>query len=103
MRSGDTFRDFEPAGWSNEGADGAGTITVSGYHLSRENWSLGSTEESLTAVLDGSVRAAAALRGQGEAALAKMRQAVEAALETYRAGDRYAVPMPAVVVSAMHP
>lgn len=68
-----------------------------------QTWSLGSTEELFTAVLDGSVRAAATLSAQDEAAFARIKQAVQAALETYRVGDRYALPMPAIVVSAMKP
>lgn len=68
-----------------------------------QTWSLGSTEELFTAVLDGSVRAAATLSGQDEAAFANIKHAVQAALETYKIGDRYALPMPAVVVSATKP
>jgi SAM-dependent methyltransferase len=68
-----------------------------------QNWSLASTEELFTAVMEGSVRAAATLRGQDETALANIKQAVTAALDTYRIGDRYMVPMPAVVVSAIKP
>ena len=68
-----------------------------------QTWSLGSAEELFTAVLDGSVRAAATLSGQDETALARIKQGVQAALETYRAGDRYALPMPAIVVSAVKP
>lgn len=65
-----------------------------------QTWRLGSTEELFTGVMQGSVRAAATLRGQGADALAKIRDTVVMGLENYRVTDGYALPMPAVVVSA---
>jgi len=57
----------------------------------------------LSGVMQGSVRAAATLRGQDAGALAKIRDAVGAGLERYRAADGYELPMPAFVVSAARP
>lgn len=66
-------------------------------------WHLESAEALFQGVMQGSVRAAATLRGQGADALAKIRHTVGVALESYRVADGYELPMPAVVVSAARP
>jgi hypothetical protein len=46
------------------------------------------------------VRAAATLKGQTSQAWPKIRAAISETLSVYKRGDKYEVPMPAVLVSA---
>ncbi len=68
-----------------------------------QTWNLESTDELFIAVMDGTIRAAATLKGQTSGALVEIKRAVEQGLERYRQGTRYNVPMPAIVVSAHRP
>jgi len=49
------------------------------------------------------VRASATLRAQTPAALDAIRQRLRKTIEKYRQGERYSVPMPAVLASAIKP
>ncbi len=68
-----------------------------------QTWYLRSAEQAFAAVLDGSVRAAAILRGQDEATLGRIKQAMQAGLQRCKTENGYALPMPAVIVSARKP
>lgn len=68
-----------------------------------QTWRLRSTDDLFSAVMEGSVRASATLRGQTDAALEKIKESVASGLSAYKADTGYAVPMPALVVSATHP
>jgi hypothetical protein len=57
----------------------------------------------LNAIEEGSVRAAATLRGQTNAVQTKIRESLKEGLSDYKQGDYYELPMPAVVVSANRP
>jgi SAM-dependent methyltransferase len=64
----------------------------------------GSDPDELFAMLaTGTVRAAATLRAQSPQAREAIREAVRQAISVYRNGDRYEVPMPAVVAAAIKP
>lgn len=68
-----------------------------------QTWRLSSVDELFAAVMNGSVRAAATLRGQEEEALGKIKAAVESDLAEYWTGHEYRIPMPVVVASAARP
>lgn len=68
-----------------------------------QTWRLASPGELFEAVTEGSVRAAATLRGQEKTALPKIESAVVAGLEKYRVESGYELPMPAIVISASRP
>jgi ubiquinone/menaquinone biosynthesis C-methylase UbiE len=66
-------------------------------------WRLRSTEELFAAFLNGSVRAAATLKGQNDEALAAIRRNMEETLGAYARDRGYEIPMPAVLAMAIKP
>src|SRR5262245_20780107 len=66
-------------------------------------WSVAAPEEVFDATLQGSVRAAATLRGQSHAAREAIKAAVSQVIRGFRRGDQYEVPMPAVLAVAIKP
>lgn len=73
------------------------------FSIAPQTWRLSSAKELFGAVMNGSVRAAATLRGQEKGALERIKAEVEKNLIVYRAGAEYRLPMPAVVASAAKP
>jgi hypothetical protein len=61
-------------------------------------WRVGSPDEIIDAFLSGTVRAAAALRGQSAEALAAIRQSLRQRIAAFEKGGTYQVPAPALVV-----
>lgn len=68
-----------------------------------QTWSLSSPDEIFDAVLSGSVRAAATLKGQSPEVFEAIRAAIRDTISAYKQGEKYEVPMPAVLVSATKP
>ena len=66
-------------------------------------WEMRRPGDLLDAILDGAVRLRAVLKAQELDAFVAIRQAVEAGMETFRSGNSYRMPMPAVVVGARKP
>jgi ubiquinone/menaquinone biosynthesis C-methylase UbiE len=66
-------------------------------------WCVSAPEQVFDATLQGSVRAAATLRGQHPAARAAIRAAVCQMIRGFRRGHRYEVPMPAVLAAGIKP
>jgi ubiquinone/menaquinone biosynthesis C-methylase UbiE len=66
-------------------------------------WRLDSVDALYDAFLEGAVRTAALLKAQTPKATAKIRQAVRAAVETYRRGTVFELPMAAVLSSGRRP
>jgi len=66
-------------------------------------WSVAAPEEVFDVTLQGSVRAAATLRGQSPAAREAIKAAVSQVISGFRRGDQYEVPMPAVLAAAIKP
>jgi len=64
-------------------------------------WSMESADEAFDTILHGTVRASATLRAQTPEAREKIRHAMREVFAQFRPGDRYAVPMPAVLASAV--
>jgi ubiquinone/menaquinone biosynthesis C-methylase UbiE len=66
-------------------------------------WCVSAPEQVFDATLQGSVRAAATLRGQSPAVRAAIKAAVCQTISSFRRGDRYEVPMPAVLAAGVKP
>ena len=66
-------------------------------------WSVAAPEQVFDATLQGSVRAAATLRGQSPAAREAIKAAVSQVIRGFRRGEQYEVPMPAVLAAALKP
>jgi SAM-dependent methyltransferase len=66
-------------------------------------WCVAAPEQVFDATLQGSVRAAATLRGQSPAAREAIKAAVSKVISGFRRGDQYEVPMPAVLAVAIKP
>lgn len=64
-------------------------------------WRLGSVDDVIEAVLNGSVRAAATLEAQSIEAKPRIRATIGDLLNPYKCEDGYEVPMPVVVTSAV--
>ena len=63
-------------------------------------WSFSSMDEAFEALLHGSVRGAATLKGQGDEALQKIKATIFDIFSGYKQGDRFEIPMPVVLTSA---
>jgi SAM-dependent methyltransferase len=66
-------------------------------------WELSSPDGVYEALSRGGVRTAAVLRAQTPDQLANIRAAIRRSAERYKEGDRYLIPMPAVLASAAKP
>jgi len=66
-------------------------------------WSMDSPDEAFDTIAHGTVRASATLRAQTPSARDAIRQALREAISQLRSGDRYVVPMPAVLACATKP
>jgi len=66
-----------------------------------QRWRLADPDQLFQLVLQGTVRAAALLRAQSPAARAAIRSELREFVETCRAGNRYELPMPALVATAV--
>ena len=62
-------------------------------------WTLSSADGVYDALSRGGVRTAAVLRAQTPEALAAIRRAIRQSAERYKQGDRFVLPMPAVLAS----
>jgi ubiquinone/menaquinone biosynthesis C-methylase UbiE len=66
-------------------------------------WCVAAPEQVFDATLQGSVRAAATLRGQSSAAREAIKAAVSQVISGFHRGDQYEVPMPAVLAAGIKP
>lgn len=66
-------------------------------------WRLRSADDVFNIILNSSVRAAATLKAQTDAALQAIRAAVRETAQFYRAAEDYEIPMPAVLSVAAKP
>jgi SAM-dependent methyltransferase len=72
-------------------------------HVVPLKWALDSADGVFEALSRGGVRTAAVLRAQTPEALAAIRASVRNSVERYKDGDRFVLPMPAVLASAIKP
>lgn len=66
-------------------------------------WRVSAPDEVLEAIREGTVRAAATIRGQSASARAAIEAAVRDAVAVYARGDDYELPMPAMLAAALRP
>jgi SAM-dependent methyltransferase len=66
-----------------------------------QTWWMDAPDEAFDTILQGTVRASATLRAQTPAARDAVRDALREVITQFRAGNRYAVPMPAVLACAI--
>lgn len=64
-------------------------------------WRLSYPDELFEVLTEGSVRAAATIRSQSPGAKAAIRAALRETVMTYKRGDHFEVPMPAVIAAAV--
>lgn len=64
-------------------------------------WRLSYPDELFEVLTEGSVRAAATIRSQSPSAKAAIRAALRETVMTYKRGDHFEVPMPAVIAAAV--
>jgi ubiquinone/menaquinone biosynthesis C-methylase UbiE len=66
-------------------------------------WHLTDPDSVFTVLIEGTVRTRAALRAQSASATEAIKTAIRDAVAPYRRGDRYEVPMPAALSTAVKP
>lgn len=66
-------------------------------------WSPPTPDAAIEAILQGTVRASATLKKQSADAWPKIRDSISQTLSSFKRGERYEVPMPAVLTSASRP
>lgn len=66
-------------------------------------WHASSPDAIIEAIFDGTVRAATLLRRQAPESRARIRQFMRERIESFRSGEDFAVPIPAVIVAAHRP
>jgi ubiquinone/menaquinone biosynthesis C-methylase UbiE len=102
LPSGPNFFLFSSAEQSLGALREAG-FTAPTFRQVQQVWRVSDPDELFTMVATGTVRAAATLRAQTPQAREAIRGAVRRTLSTYRTGDKYDVPMPAVIAAAVKP
>jgi SAM-dependent methyltransferase len=102
LPEGPPFFRFAAADQSRQILERAGFVDVEVRVLPLA-WRLDSPDGVYDALSRGGVRTAAVLRAQTPKALDAIRGAVRRSVERYREGDRFVVPMPAVLASATKP
>jgi len=102
LPEGPPFFRFSAVDESRETLAGAGFADADA-RIVPLTWSVDSAEAVFDALSRGGVRTAAVLRAQTPQALDAIRAAVRRSVEGYRNGDRFVLPMPAVLASAMKP
>jgi SAM-dependent methyltransferase len=96
---GPNFFSYGDAKFAKEMLGQAGFVDVTTSEVPLV-WRVSSPDEITDAVLSGTVRAAAALRGQSAEALAAIRQYLRQRIASFEKGGTYHVPAPALVVVA---
>jgi len=99
---GPNFFLYADADQSRTSLTAAGFVAVAVTTIA-QTWTVRDADDVFTAILNGTVRAAAVLKRQPPDVLARIRQAVRAEIETYVDGERYRIPMPAVLTTATKP
>lgn len=66
-----------------------------------QTWTFSTPDMAISAILKGTVRAAATLKGQPKQAWPSIRQAIWELFSPFKHDDHYTVPMPVVLASAL--
>jgi SAM-dependent methyltransferase len=99
LPEGPPFFRFSDAKECRRTLEGIGFSAVEVTTLALE-WRLTSADAVFDALSRGGVRTAAVLRAQTPEALAAIRDAIRREVESYKRGDQFILPMPAVLASA---
>ncbi len=102
LPSGPSFFLFSDTTESERRLTAAGFQSIE-FSTVAQTWRLSSADELFAAVINGSVRAAATLRGQKERVLEIIKTKVTSDLAEYQIGDEYRIPLPVVVASGARP
>jgi len=102
LPEGPPFFRFAEADQSRQTLERAGFVDVD-VRVLPLTWRLDSPDGVYDALSRGGVRTAAVLRAQTPKALDAIRAAARRSVERYRDGDRFVLPMPAVLASARKP
>ena len=102
LPEGPPFFRFSALDESRQTLERAGFVDADARVLAL-TWRLDSADRIYEALSRGGVRTAAVLRAQTPAALDAIRAAVRRSAERYRQGDRFVLPMPAVLASGTKP
>lgn len=102
LPQGPNFFLFSDPRESTRRLEAAGFVDVSVTTVP-QTWCPPDPDAAIDAILKGTVRAAATLRGQAAEAWPRIREAIWQAFAAYRRGERYEVPMPAVLSAATRP
>jgi ubiquinone/menaquinone biosynthesis C-methylase UbiE len=97
---GPNFFFFSDPGQSTRALRDAGFVSPSCQQVPQV-WRLSYPDELFEVVTEGSVRAAATIRSQSTSARDAIRAALRETVMSYKRGDHFAVPMPAVIASAL--
>jgi ubiquinone/menaquinone biosynthesis C-methylase UbiE len=68
-----------------------------------QTWCPATPDAAIDAILQGTVRASATLRKQSVDAMPRIREVIWQTLSAFKRGDRYEIPMPAVLTSGAKP
>lgn len=102
LPAGPNFFLFSDPAYSTAALERAGFVSAA-CRQARQVWVMADPDELFEVILNGSVRAAATLRAQKAEALDAIRRFTRDAVCKYQRGDRYEVPMPAVVATGTKP
>jgi ubiquinone/menaquinone biosynthesis C-methylase UbiE len=99
---GPNFFLFSDSEQSTKALRAAGFASPS-CHQVPQVWHLSDPDQLFEVVTEGSVRAAATIRSQDPSARDAIRAALRETVMAYKRGDRFEVPMPAVIATAVKP
>src|ERR1051326_8457542 len=100
LPAGPNFFLFSDPEQSTKALVAAGFVSASCRQVPQV-WRVSEPDKVFQSIADGSVRAAATLRGQSPAAREAIRASMRDAMAAYRRGDVYEVPVPAVLATAV--
>ncbi len=102
LPAGPDFYAFSDRVASKKRLEDAGFTDVS-FATIDQTWRPANPDEAILAVREGSVRAGATLNAQTAEALPAIRAAIWKRFDSFKNGDRYEIPMPVVLASAVRP
>jgi ubiquinone/menaquinone biosynthesis C-methylase UbiE len=102
LPQGPDFFLFSNPAESRRRLEAAGFVSVEVRTVS-QTWCPATPDAAIDAILQGTVRASAILRNQSADAMPRIRENIRQTLSTFRRGERYEIPMPAVLSSGAKP
>ncbi|MGB3496485.1 MAG: methyltransferase domain-containing protein [Elainellaceae cyanobacterium] len=100
LPQGPNFFLFSDPNEAKQRLEAAGFTAVS-VEIVPQTWTFSTPDVAIAAILKGTVRAAATLKGQPEQAWPSIRAAIWELFSPFKHDDHYTVPMPVVLASAL--